>query len=411
MTDITRTALKPALLAALMALVVALTPLPAQAQGVGGVPSTVNIDDVLRGGTVFRPFSLFHTFEDQDVLFTIEFEGEVAEWVQVVRRQDRDTPITELTIEAGGQVDLELRIEVPDDVANGTYEGRLVAVTEPLGEEDVGISAGIVIPITLGVSGTQNLSAAIVAAQFRNAEVGQPARIDVSVSNDGNVTVQPRLVATIERDGEMIAEVVREDRAVFPGENVPLELTWDTTDERTGVYQVTVTGTFDDLDLGSRTGEVEVFARGVFTRTGTLDALEVTNFPEPGGAARVAATITNTGAVEARAVFVGELTRDGALVGGVESNDRFLRAGESGVIQFIVDTEEAGIYRLTGVANFEGTDTNEMSVEFRVGEPAAESDEASWILPAAIAGGVALVLLAAALLWRRRRKRKVGQTV
>jgi hypothetical protein len=132
--------------------------------------------------------------------------------------------------------------------------------------------------------------------------------------------------------------------------------------------------------------------------------------------ARIQAEFSNTGQIESRAELVGELFRDGVLIGAPRNPPTLVQPGDIEVLELLIDTDVAGSYTLIAKVNFEGEETEALTLEFFVAEPEpvtapsdAEGGSGAVLAIGIGAGGVAL-LAGAALVWWRRRSGRTGET-
>jgi hypothetical protein len=390
------------------------------AAGVASYPDRINYQEVLRGTDYVRPVSLVSGY-DVDAIYTFEFEGDTADWVEIVDMETREPLPDEIPVRPQEFTTIGVSVRVPDDAPNGAYQGSVNVVLTPadpeavafegVPEDDEGsrsaVGTGVVILVDMDVTGTENIAAEYLTFRASDAEPGIPMRFAADIRNTGNVLVNPVITVEMLKDGEVFDTVVVDDVPVPPGELTTVNGSWDTTNADVASYVARASIQFRDLDLGTKEADFDVFQRGQLTRQGQLVRMELPNgTPPPNGVAQVDVWVQNTGSIEARAVFVGEFYKGEDLLEVVESLPRLLIAGESGVIEVFLDVGDPGVYTLVGKANFEGKDTESQTLTFEVIDPFAvlqpEESGTPWVLYGGIGGGV-LVLAAGFLLFRRRR--------
>ncbi len=355
------------------------TPISAQTEsgGVGVAPAFIEIQDGLRSGT-YSERLILENADTVDVEFELLTEGEVGSWVTFTSTEDRTHQLTSVQIPAGRREDVRVQFDVPPDVANGSYNGAIEVRSRRVGDDvadgaGAGVGIGALVDLSMQVVGTERRAGALVDARVDPTEVGMPGRFHAIVRNDGNVQLRPVLGVAILRADQLVDEL--DTRAelfpVDPEQQGDVYVDWDTSLQLGGDYVARFVVTDVAGGAEQSIGHVDVpfrlQPRGTFTRDGVLESLELVNRPEPGGVAKLSARFQNTGQIETTAVFEGDLYVDDHLVSTVESAPRATPAGESVDVDFALNgVEEAG-YRVVGRINFEGHETEERAVEFRVG--------------------------------------------
>ncbi|NNF69059.1 MAG: hypothetical protein HKN01_04750 [Acidimicrobiia bacterium] len=401
------------------AILLVLIPAGAFAQGgVTSIPSRIEFRDVLRGGEASRSLTVINdTAQPREVEIVVAGDG--GDWITLTRPDG--TPLPEGYVSAAGEeISLQVLATVPDSAPNGVAEATIeVTFIAPRIEGVVNVDLALGIPVTMDVTGDQRLEAAFLEFIAFDTEVGLPLRMTVLTLNSGNVTFNPFIDIRVFRAvagedgsveaGEEVASSLERGDSIRPGQRRTTIITFPTDDLTPGVYVVEASVDFGGLDLGTRRSVAEIAQRGTLTRAGVIRSMEVVGGTVFGGVTRVEVVFANTGQIEARAVFVGEVSRDGELVEVVQSLQRLVFAGENDTIEVFIETPVAGEYTLVGKVNFEGTETEENTLSFTVADPSVVSEGGN-SLPLVIGAGVAGagVLAMAAWFILRRRSRKVA---
>jgi hypothetical protein len=386
----------------------------AGAQGVGISPVHLQFRDALRGGTFVQSLILTNTDSQRGREFTLSAMGDVAPWIRFVE-QGSDVAVTSLVAPASSRVTVGVTLQVPMDVANREYTGRIRVISkeiadpgaEEAGGTDVGIGGFVDVSVT--VTGDERRGARLLDASVSKAEVGMEQRFEARVENTGNVTTQARLDVRVMREGEEVARLSTDGQnfPVLPEKDEVVFIAWPTVEERPGDYTaeftvVDVAGA-EPVEVGSVVVPFILAPRGTYTRAGTFDDLDLRNQPQPGGVAQIEAVFTNTGEIDVTSVFVGELYRGDELVGTVESRGRAVRPGETVVIEVPVDVQDDGEYRVVGKIDFEGSITDDREVRFSAGAGGGGSSRMTSIL---VVVGASLLLLGGLHLIRSIRARR-----
>jgi len=394
---------------------------PALAGGISVLPGAIDVNDALRGSTIFRDATLTNT-TGVATPFDVTFDGEAGAWMKLVDPEDRTTEITQVLDADGSGTALLIRIDVPTDIANRAYQGILNAVLAPPENSDEGLSVGlgVLVPITLEVSGDQVIAAILEDLSILDTEVGVPARIVASINNTGNIQVIPEFTLEILRDGATISTTTSASQPSFPGEQSNFEVRWDTTSAEPGTYTARVSIDFEGVDLGTTDLDFVVHPVGSLSRFVTFTSLETSGEAWAGGLAGFTATVDNPGQVDTSATITGELTKNGAVVGTYESAPFLVKAGEQLSIPINIEVPDEGDFVFTARVVFgDGETTEPLTVEFATVVPGStavteESGEEAGgggvPLGAVIAGVAVFVMLIGVGAWLVARKRDGGDS-
>jgi hypothetical protein len=391
-------------------LVLMLMPSVASADGIAAFPNRLEVDNGLRGGVYERSITLQSDFDEPGV-FELESRGPIADWITIQTREGVE--LTELDAPPKERVSLQVVVTVPDDVPNGIYEGGFGALLLVDGETSgegtgSGIRLGVVVPITIDITGEQMVSANFLELIVNDGEVGLPHRVIAVVQNTGNVGLAPDVLFEVLAEDEVVDTLEPSLDLVAPGETAQLAFNWETETQRPGAYTARASVSFGELDLGSQDRQFTLAPRGTLTRSGQLTSLElIGDLPRPGGVARVQAQFTNTGQIESRAELIGELFLAGVLIDAPQNPPTLVQPGVVETLELFLDTELPGAYTLIAKVNFEGEETESRTLEFvveeEVVEPVPEEDGGSTALAVGLGIGGVVLLGGAGFLWWKRR--------
>lgn len=393
---------------------------PALAGGISVLPGAIDVSDALRGSTIFRDATLTNN-TGVATPFNITFDGEAGAWMKLVDPEDRTTEITQVLDADGSGTALLIKIDVPKDIANRAYQGILNAVLAPPENSDEGLSVGlgVLVPITLEVSGDQVIAAILEDLSILDTEVGVPARVVASINNMGNIQVIPEFTLEILRDGAAISTTTVASQPSFPGEQSNFDVRWDTTNAEPGPYTARVSIDFGGVDLGTTDLDFVVHPAGALSRFVTFTSFETSGEAWAGGLAGFTALVDNPGQVDVSATIAGELTKDGAIVSTFESPPFLVMAGEQLSIPVNIEIPEEGDYVFTAhVVYGDGETTESLTAEFTTVLPGSTaaidetSEDPGGGLPlGAIAAGIAaLIVLVGFGAWLMARKRTVADS-
>jgi hypothetical protein len=391
---------------------------PAQAEGIGIFPSNVVYRNVLRGGAYYQDIGLVND-SNVERTFRLETGGDVSPWVSFFDIRDRSKQITEVPVPANSSGHVFLRLLVPKDLANGQYRGyiqTLVTVSGTVQGSSSIVNIGAQANVELTVTGTQSLAGTLVDLAVTDTEVGTPLRVRSVLTNSGNVAAQPELSIDLKAvvQGQASRAVGQpgmrkfvQEEQLFPGETKTLITEVPTDNVPPGNYVAAVAVRFDGVAVGDREASVSVHPRGALTRQGELLELRLLNEPKPNGIAKVAAVFINTGQIDSKAAFVGELYHGSDLIRAVTGLERTVSKGEQTTLELLMELPSKGTYRLIGKVNFEGHESDTKELTLNVGLSTGSASLNPWFLVAAATALLALGLLVArvtlSLLSRRRK--------
>jgi len=336
----------------------------AWAGGVSGVPATIEITEALRGSTIFREVT-FRNNTGVEIPFDITTTGEIAAWIAIVDPSDRSTEILEVLDTDGTGTRVLVRIDVPDDAANRTYDGSLIAIlAPPETETGSGVGLGVRINITINVTGEQLVAATLADLSIRDTEVGVAATVRAAIRNSGNINVVPEFDIEILRDGLTVSRTTTASQPSFPGEQAIFEIFWDTSNAEPGEYTARVSVDFAGIDLGTRDLDFTLYPAGILNRQVVLVALELDQEPWAGAYASLTATIENPGQVDVTSTIVGELTQNGVVVSTYESQPFLVKPGEMLPIPVNIQISEVGDYEFTARVRYGDEESDPRSVAF-----------------------------------------------
>lgn len=372
----------------------------AHADGLSVFPVSLEFPDTFRGGEYVSTVGVLNN-SDAESTFVFEKDGNAAQWITITDAADRTTEVTELVVGPRGRGQVVAKLAVPRDTANGSYRGTLTVLRHQATAGDPAkgsaVSIGAQLPITVRVTGTQKLEGSVADVSLSEVEVALPLETVVAIQNSGNVVVVPEISVSVSTPGGPSASQTFAEETIYPGETKRVPTRLDTSKLTPGDYTARVQVMFGTKDLGTTEKRFTLHPRGTLTRRGVLDSLTLTNPPEAGGTAKIVARIRNTGQIDSKALFIGELYRGSTLVKAISGIERSIARGDETTLDVFVDIPSNGAYRLTGKVSFEGNESEPKELTFQVGAG----------LPMYLIGGgaLALVVLAggAAFIVRSRR--------
>ncbi len=374
-------------------------------EGIGVYPAVVTFADALRGGEYFGTVGIQNGGPIEHS-YSFETAGDTAPWLTFVSR-DRTTGVNEVVVPPHGSTQVLVKAIVPPSAANGAYYGSIrVLTTTSVGPDSessgTGVRLGADVSVSVAVTGTQRIDGQFVDAGASDVESGYPLRIQSSLVNSGNVQVNAIIdVNIVDSAGNLVDHLTSTDQVLYPNERKQLITEWDTTGKAPGERTASISIKYADLDLGTKDVRFDILPVGTFTRRAELADVHLANSPRAGELAKLVAVFTNTGQIETKGKFVGELYSGERLIAPLTSEEQLLLPGGTGDLEILTTVAEDGVYTVRGRINYEGRETDAAEYTFRVGGSGGVSTLV-WILIAA--GGIGVVLVAGAGGWMVRRR-------
>lgn len=182
---------------------------------IGQITEPINIESAMRGQEIVSGIKVLNSENEQNVI-TLEAEGDITDWTSFYAKDDAEfqNPITEVTVAAGVYMDVGVLFRVPEDAANGAYEGKLSVMYNPSqasgGEETSSVvSQKISRSVTITVSDEEKveLEASVIPEKFDYA-AGEPISVRVIYDNRSNISLTPSIQFKITQDEKTVYNVI-----------------------------------------------------------------------------------------------------------------------------------------------------------------------------------------------------------
>ena len=350
----------------------------ALAMGIAVAPSSMEITDAMRGGELQRMLTVFNP-GDEVSGYTFNVTGEAGSWISFYEESDPLTPIEKVTIPGNGSAKILLKFDIPAEAPNRKHEATIFVATataqEDEGSSGQAIKLGAPVDVTIMVTGTQILTGTVKSITIIETEVNYPLRIKVEFQNTGNVVAKPKIEVKIAKNGTMIDKFTHSETEVKVGSKELIPVEWDTTGKETGDYEANVTVSLGEEVLASKELQFKLLPVGTLSRQGNLTDLSYAGKPLVGKTLKILATFINTGEIETKAKFIGEVYVDGDLVDTISSEELLVPLIGSGTMTAYLKIENPGSYAIKGHAVYEGkiTGTKELSFDVGAEDVGAES--------------------------------------
>lgn len=347
-------------------LVAAIVCQPVSAAGIAVGPSSLAIDNALRGGSFERSLTIFNP-SDTGFDVVLKTEGSAKDWIKF-SAIDGSEEIQKVYAPKKGQIPVLMRVKVPDDAANGRYTAKVIVETVP-GEKVPG-SVGTILQATstleITVTDVERVSGEVMSIVVRDTEVDIPLGIEVGFKNTGNVVATPAITAVISRDGTVIDTISEAKTPVSPTITERIVVHWPNEGLAAGTYQVDVTVSLRDAILAEEGRTFEILPLGSLTRQGELTDLDYEGALTVGKPIKITGLFKNSGSIATRARLSGEIYRGGSLVDVISGDEMTVQVFSENPLTAYYTPKEPGEYTMKTCAVFEGKTTDSKDMVFTI---------------------------------------------
>ena len=353
----------------LVGLVLALSCSTVQAVGLGVSPGSFTVPDALKGAEYERTITTFNT-ADEAGDFELNATGPGSEWITFYKAEDPETLVTTIYIKGHDKQRILLKIKIAEDAANMEYTPTIYVQSVPPkleGSEGAVAQAVLRMPVkaTIQVTGTQILKGTVKSITTSDTEIDYPLKVKVLFQNEGNVVAKPNIAVAITKDGELVDSFVHDETGIKPDYEDTITVLWNTTDQEIGDYTADVEVSLGGEILTTKSLPFKILPFGSLTRQGELTSLTTEGEPMINRVIKILADFENTGKIDSRAAFKGEVYRDGEFVDTTKSDEMIVEVGETGRLTSYYKIQSPGTYVVKGCVLYEGkeTDTKEISLD------------------------------------------------
>ncbi|MGP8320505.1 MAG: COG1470 family protein [Methanosarcinaceae archaeon] len=335
--------------------------------GLGISPASITISDAFKGGTYERTITVFNG-GDETGNFMLMAEGECTDWISFYKE---DILIREITVPGKDKTKVLVKFDIPQEISNDDYTSTIYAQSVPdetSSGEGAFAHAIIRIPseVLIQVTGTQILNGTVISITTTDIEIDYPLKIKLEFKNEGNVIAKPRIAVTMTKNGKLVDMFVHDKDGVKPDTKDTITVLWNTTQQRTGDYIVDVEVSLGGEILANENLPFKILPFGTLTRQGELTYLTTEGDPLVGRMMKILTDFENTGTIDSRATFKGEVYCDGEFIDVIESNEILVEIGETRRLTSYYKILSPGKYVVEGCVLYEGKETGTKEITFDV---------------------------------------------
>ncbi|MFC1983920.1 hypothetical protein ACFLVO_02790 [Chloroflexota bacterium] len=396
------------LITLLLPLTPGITLFPVLATGIAVTPSHLEISDALRGGEFERNITIYNP-DPEITSYTLSADGDAGEWISFYKQEDEVSLVNRVTILGNENVRMLVKFAIPPDAVNGEHKAIIIVASVPAEGASGGsgqvVSLAAPVAVTIFVTGNQILSGVVNGINADDVEVKYPLRIRVQFHNTGNVVATPQIAVEITtQDGIAINQFTSNECNVKPQKHETIPLEWDTTGRDHGDYIADVSVVLGDSIIKQEQLNFAILPLGTLTRSGSLTELIFEGEPGLGVLTMIQATFVNTGKIDTKAKFIGEVYHNDMLIDTLESEELLVAVGNTEFLEAYFKPGQPGAYRVNGYVIYEGKKTEEKEISFAITEDGETGDTVGTVLNNVgepqqafnfyiLAGGVAVALV------------------
>ena len=370
MSIIKRVGIRIVLITLLLLLLSGITLFPVIATGIAVTPSHLELSDALRGGEYERNITIYNP-DPEITSYTLSASGDAGLWISFFKQDDPISPVDRVTIPGNENVRMLVKFAIPQDAANGEHKATIIVASVPAEEASGGsgqvVSLAAPVAVTIFVTGNQILSGVVNGINTDDVEVKYPLRIKVQFHNTGNVVATPQITVEITtQDGTAINHFTSSEFNVKPEKHETIPLEWDTTGRDPGDYIANVSVVLGDAIIKQEQLNFAILPVGTLTRSGSLTELKFGGEPSLGILTAIQATFVNTGQIDTKAKFVGEVYHNDTLIDTLQGEELLVATGNIELLKAYFRPDQQGEYRIKGYVIYEGKKTEEKEISFTI---------------------------------------------
>jgi len=334
-------------------------------------PQYITINNALRGGEYTKNINIFNQ-GDEDEKVSLSSSGDISTWTFFYDKDNLNETINNITLPANSIKQVLVIFKIPKNIPNGIYIGKILVKTIPLdtSEKNLTVTVPLSLPIftTINVTGEQILNGTVEEITIEDAEINYPTRIKIDFLNTGNVIAQPEIKINIfTASGLLIENFTYKKDNIEINKSKTIEIKWNTTGKAPGEYIANITVFLGGKVIRSQNLSFQILPYGTLSRSGYMTNLTYQGVPQKGNLIRIIAVFFNTGEIDTKAKFIGEVYIDGSLSEIIESEEVVVEKYKKKAITAYLEIKKDGEYVINGYILFEGKTTNITKISFTVG--------------------------------------------
>lgn len=236
--------------------------LPMLANATGILSEPIEVENARRGQSHWEDLLLMNS-DSKEIIFELSAEGVLADWVEFYSVDNTKDSIAKIAVAPKSNLGVKAKFIIPDNVANGKYQGQLISKTAVSSAEMSGDAVmkivkrfGRDVSITVTDNQILDFNTIFIPVSYSMME-GEIFKVRMIHENHGNVDIRPNVELRIDQNGEEVFKAVfpypDNYDSVQPNERKEIEnqIEWRTKGYDLGNYDV-ILSTFHDGKLNQK---------------------------------------------------------------------------------------------------------------------------------------------------------------
>lgn len=332
--------------------------LKVEASGLAMGPTSIRIDNAVRGGE-YEKYLFIHSTNNGELNLSANVTGNCSDWIYFYLMEDQTKPVTSFIVPANGDFTLLVKFKIPEDTPTGNYSSIIFVQQTPdaVKPSDGNLSSvGIRVRSTadIAVTGNQIITGEIKSVTTADTEINRPLRIKVSFQNTGNVKEVPLIEVDIKKDDISIDKITYSNTTVKVGLTSVIDVEWNTIGQTVGNYTANVKVYLENNMLGEENLNFNILERGTLTAEGSVLSVESQQQIDLGDVAKIDVEFVNTGQIDVIAKISGEVYSNNKIINTLSSDETLVKIGKTETLTAYFKPTEDGTYLVKGNVVYEG---------------------------------------------------------
>ncbi|MCD6108849.1 MAG: hypothetical protein J7J89_05225 [Thermoplasmata archaeon] len=360
---------KKTIIIALIIFILAVYSSNVNGRGLGIGPAIIELSSALRGANYQQTLFIYNENENDNII-NLSVTGEIKDWISFYEHSNTEEPVKNTLIPANSVKSILVKINIPKNISNGLYNGTILASTLPITNASGNASHVILtMPclVRINVTGVENLNVTIEEIRIDKTEIGYPLDIIIDFLNTGNVIAEPKINVNITKDNIYIDRFSYQKDKIQPGAPCHTVVQWNTTGMVAGTYVANITITLGKKTILQKDIEFQLLPPGTLTANGTIKQLTYQGILKKGNTIKIIAKFMNTGLIQTKAKFIGEVYINGQLVKTIESEELLVQKYTTRTLVAYLPIDRDGDYLIKGYVVYSGKTTPAVGLKFQIG--------------------------------------------
>jgi archaellum biogenesis ATPase FlaH len=364
---------------------------------IGVSPAKIVADNLIRGGYAEKTI-LISTAGSDSLTVRIEAGGDARSWISFEPNE------SQLTVSREAPLPVVVKVNVPNTVQNGYYEGTVIISTMYRGDAAATMSearfmAGLIVRVQLNVTGDEIRGYDVKSVLVKDTEQNQLLEVSLVVGNTGNVIVTPRIrVSLLDSEKKETGKFIDySDTTIPPTVEKHFTVKMPTKGIGTGLYYAKVTS--DNSE--EYTIPFQILRPGTLAVSGVLEQLSVNKvWVNPDETSKLEASFRNNGEsliesakLRGEAYLIDPVYGTKELAGVFEGEPMSVSTGEEVKLTAYFTPKKSGLYSIEGVVIYGGRKTEPKSTMLNVLGQKQSSIPQAYVYAIIAAAAVVILLL------------------